>query len=74
MVRLFTQNVKLADDVDLERLADGTDGYSGADLKAVVNEAGLQALIRIADSSETDAEKQLTSADFAEALANLREE
>jgi len=74
LLELFTKNVKLAPDVDLDQLADGTEGYSGADLKAVVNEAGLQALIRIADSGDTAAEKQLTAADFAQALANLDEE
>jgi transitional endoplasmic reticulum ATPase len=66
--------VKLAGDVSLERLAESTEGYSGADLRAVVNEAGLQALIRIADSGEDNIEKTLTAADFAEALANLQEQ
>ncbi len=73
MLKLFTTQVKLDTDVDLERLAEGTDGYSGADLRAVVNEAGLQALIRIADAGETETEKLLTAADFAEAMANLAE-
>ncbi len=73
MLQLFTKGVKLSADVSLDRLAESTEGYSGADLRAVVNEAGLQALIRIADSEEEFPEKTLTSADFAEALANLQE-
>jgi transitional endoplasmic reticulum ATPase len=73
MLKLFTQHVKLAPDVDLEALAGQTENYSGADIKAVVNEAGLQALIRVADSTEPDQEKMLTSADFKEAVANLQE-
>ena len=73
MLKLFTSGVKLAADVNLERLAESTEDYSGADLRAVVNEAGLQALIRIADSEGEVPEKTLTSADFAEALANLQE-
>src|SRR5438105_3764159 len=73
LLRLFTKNVNLSDDVDLDDLADKTEDYSGADLKATVNEAGLQALIRIADSGidPAVAEKKLTPADFAEALANV---
>lgn len=73
LLKLFTQGVKLGPEVDLERLADSTEDYSGADLRAVVNEAGLQALIRIADSAEPAPEKLLTAADFAESLANLQE-
>jgi transitional endoplasmic reticulum ATPase len=71
LLKLFTKGVKVAEDVSLEELADKSEGYSGADLKAVVNEAGLQALIRIADSAEAGEERVLTSADFGEALANI---
>lgn len=71
---LCTRHANLAPDVDLEGLANQTEGYSGADVKALVNEAGLQALIRIADA-ETEAikgtPKTLTMADFTGALANL---
>jgi len=73
LLRLFTRGVKLAPDVDLERLAEETEGWSGADLRAAMNEAGLQALIRIADS-DGPVEKMLTADDFRQALANLDEE
>jgi transitional endoplasmic reticulum ATPase len=73
MLLLFTRHVKLAPDIDLDTLAGLTENYSGADLRAVVNEAGLQALIRVADSAEPEQEKMLTSADFTEAIANLQE-
>ncbi len=73
LLALFTKGVPLADDVDLAALATKTEGYSGADLRAVVNEAGLQALIRIADLGETAETKHLTAADFGEAVANLDE-
>lgn len=71
LLALFTRGVALADDVDLKQIAAQTEGYSGADLRAVVNEAGLQALIRIADAGETPENKRLTAADFAQAVANL---
>ena len=67
---IVTRRANLADDVDLDALATGTEGYSGADIKALVNEAGLQALIRIADS-EQGAPRTLTMSDFTGALQNL---
>ena len=45
-------------------------GFAGADLRALVNEAGMQALIRIADDG---GEEAVTPADFALALENMAE-
>jgi transitional endoplasmic reticulum ATPase len=73
LLGLFLKNVRLSPDVDVERIGKDADGWSGADLRALVNEAGLQALIRVADSDDPDAEKQLTAADFATAVENLAE-
>jgi transitional endoplasmic reticulum ATPase len=67
---LCTRNANLAPDVDIDELARKTDGYSGADIRALVNEAGLLALIRIADQGP-DTPRALTMADFEGALANL---
>jgi transitional endoplasmic reticulum ATPase len=71
LVDLFVKNVRLAADVDLGKIADDTAGWSGADLRALVNEAGLQALIRIADSESGDADKTLSAEDFREAYINI---
>jgi transitional endoplasmic reticulum ATPase len=71
LLDLFVKGVKLSEDVNLDDLAEKSEGYSGADLRAVVNEAGLQALIRIADSGDSAEEKVLTALDFTEALANI---
>ena len=43
ILRVHTRNVPLANDVDLELLARGMPGMSGADLKNLVNEAALLA-------------------------------
>ncbi len=43
ILRLHVARVPLADDVELERLAAGTPGFSGADLKNLVNEAAMRA-------------------------------
>jgi transitional endoplasmic reticulum ATPase len=41
ILRIHTKNMKLADDVDLETIANETHGYVGADLAALCSEAAL---------------------------------
>ncbi|MBD3263811.1 MAG: ATP-dependent zinc metalloprotease FtsH, partial [Candidatus Omnitrophica bacterium] len=43
ILQIHTQKIPLSDDVDLENLASRTVGFSGADLKNLVNEAALLA-------------------------------
>ena len=43
ILSIYAENKQLADDVDLESLARGTPGFSGADLKNMLNEAALLA-------------------------------
>jgi cell division protease FtsH len=43
LLRIHTRNVPLADDVDMDKLAAGTPGFSGADVKNLVNEAAMLA-------------------------------
>lgn len=71
LLSLFTRGVKLGSDVDLDKIASTCEGWSGADLKALVNEAGLQALIRIEDGNGEGQERRLVASDFAEARAAL---
>jgi transitional endoplasmic reticulum ATPase len=71
MLKQFAGRAQLHVSVDLSLLAMQTEGFSGADLRALVNEAGLQALIRIADG---DGVQALTEADFAVGIENLRRE
>jgi transitional endoplasmic reticulum ATPase len=42
--RIHTRNMPLADDVDLEELAEMTEGYVGADIEAICREAVMLAL------------------------------
>ncbi|CAA2985844.1 cell division control protein 48 homolog A-like [Olea europaea var. sylvestris] len=44
VIRIHTKNMKLAEDVDLERVAKDTHGYVGADLAALCTEAALQCI------------------------------
>jgi transitional endoplasmic reticulum ATPase len=66
---LHTRDAKLDPSADLGQLAKDTTGFSGADLRALVNEAGLQALIRLTD--DPAAVRSLTPPDFALALENM---
>lgn len=48
--RVHLRGLTLAEDVDVEALARLSDGYSGAEIKAICNEAGLAVLDRHDDS------------------------
>ncbi len=63
--KIHTKNMPLAKDVDLERLARMTKGYSGADIESVCREAAIIALRRDINS------KEVTFADFEEALKKI---
>jgi transitional endoplasmic reticulum ATPase len=74
---IHTRNMPLADDVDLDRLADITHGFVGADLAALVREAAMAALRRVLPKIDLDAESvplevleelKVTMNDFMEAL------
>ena len=63
ILRIHTRNVALGPDVDLDRLAQITPGFTGADLSNVVNEAALMAARR---NSEV-----VTMADFDLAIERV---
>ena len=63
ILRIHTRHVPLAADVNLEELARGTPGFSGADLANLVNEAALVA--------ERRGKMQVDRHDFQEALDKL---
>jgi transitional endoplasmic reticulum ATPase len=44
ILKIHAADMPIGDDVDLERLAEATRGYTGADLEDLVRRAGLQAL------------------------------
>lgn len=43
LLHIHSRNVPLASDVDLDKLASGTPGFSGADVKNLINEAAMLA-------------------------------
>jgi transitional endoplasmic reticulum ATPase len=66
ILRIQTEKMPLADDVDIASLAERTERYTGADLEDVVRRAGLVALRQ---SLET---RQVTMAHFDAALKDSR--
>jgi transitional endoplasmic reticulum ATPase len=66
ILAIHTRNMPLADDVDLEKVAQRTDHFTGADLEDLVRRAGLTALRRGLDAA------QVTMADFEVALSETR--
>ena len=63
ILQVHARKVKLAPDVDLEKVAAITPGFAGADLANVVNEAALLATRRGADA--------VSAGDFAEAIERM---
>jgi len=66
----------LADDVDLDKLADITHGYSGADLAAVANEAVMRTIRELVESDpeisdEAIDQAKIPMASFLEAVDKL---
>ncbi len=81
ILQIHTRGMPLADDVDLDKLADITHGFVGADLAALAKEAAMRALRRIMkevnlfESEEIPAEildrLQVTMQDFLDALKDI---
>jgi len=64
ILKIHTKGIKVSAQVDLNTVAKGTPGFSGADLSNLVNEAALLAARRGADSVESE--------DFEEARDKVR--
>ena len=63
----------LGDDVDLDAIAQRTEGYTGADLEDLVRRAGLLTLRdALKDGTMTDGEATVSAARFEQALEETR--
>jgi transitional endoplasmic reticulum ATPase len=61
ILRAAAKRTPLGPGVDLDAVAAGTDGYSGADLAALVREAALAAMRRDLDAPEVTADDVLAA-------------
>jgi cell division protease FtsH len=66
VLRVHLKNKPLADDVSVDGLADDTDGFNGAELENLANEAALLAVRRAC--RENDPAPRIRSDDFRQAL------
>ena len=66
IIGIHTANVPLAKDVDLDKIAKGCEGFSGAEIKAVVTEAAMSAI--------SSGGKQVSRSDFEEGVARVLKE
>ncbi|WP_132058135.1 proteasome-activating nucleotidase Pan2 [Halorussus amylolyticus] len=62
---IHTRDMSVADDVDFDRLAKDTDGYSGAHIESLTTEAGMFAI--------RDGRTEVVDADFRDAIEKLDE-
>jgi transitional endoplasmic reticulum ATPase len=76
ILRIHTAKKPMADDVDIDELAKKTDGYSGADLAALANEAVMLTIRKMVAAGETDpkkmTERRIDMATFMEALNKVK--
>ncbi len=81
ILEIHTRGMPLADDVDLNWLADRTHGYAGADLSALTKEAAMAALRRVLPDVDLEAEEiprevlnsiLVTKEDFKNALKDMQ--
>jgi cell division protease FtsH len=72
ILNIHTRNKPLDNEVSLERIAEQTDGFSGADLEALTNQAGLLSIRRTRDQSDGNGQPStIAGEDFDRALAEI---
>ncbi len=65
ILKVHIGKMPLAKDIDLDKIAERTEGYSGADIYGIAREAAMHALRKDNEATE------VTSADFEEALSKV---
>lgn len=69
LFEVYSRKLRLAPDIDLDLLAKITEGNSGADIKAVCNQAGLHAFQREQAVPQSKRTHQVTNEDIEQALS-----
>ena len=65
ILRVHTKNTPLSSQIDLEEIATKTDGFSGAEIKALVVEAGVSAI--------SNSRKRISKSDFTKSLEKIKD-
>ncbi|MHA1797177.1 MAG: CDC48 family AAA ATPase [Candidatus Helarchaeota archaeon] len=69
IIHVHTKKMKLADDVNINKIVRETEGFSGADIENLIREAGMIAIRRAFKNQEKV--KKIAMADFEEALKGV---
>ena len=77
ILKIHTEKKPLADDVNIDDLAKRTDGYSGADLSSLVNEAVMLTIRKLVSSdkdisSEVLKKEKIKMEMFSQAMSKVR--
>jgi len=77
VLEIHTRNMPLAEDVDLDKIAENTHGFVGADLESLCKEAAMRVVRRIIPDIKSEDEETLkkivvTRNDFKEALKEIQ--
>lgn len=68
---LYLKKTQLAEDISLEKLSKSTQGASGAEIKGICNQAGLNAFNRAEKSTQGKKDYRITVQDFHDAIEML---
>ncbi|WP_338600933.1 CDC48 family AAA ATPase [Sulfolobus tengchongensis] len=68
ILQVHTRNMPLSDDVDLDKIAEQTHGYTGADLAALAREAAMNALRRFIRDRNINLEQEQIPVDVLKEL------
>ncbi|WP_062423474.1 CDC48 family AAA ATPase [Sulfolobus acidocaldarius] len=68
ILQVHTRNMPITDDVDLDKLAEMTYGYTGADLAALAKEAAIYALRRFVDEKKLNLDQPTIPAEIIKEL------
>ena len=71
--KIHTKKKPLAKDVDLEKIVERTDGFSGADIAAIANRAGIAALKRYVNGKSSSVKEiEITQNDLIDAIRKVK--
>ena len=71
--KIHTKKKPLAKDVDLEKIVERTDGFSGAEIAAVANRAGITALKRYVNGKSSSVKEiEITQNDLIDAIGKVK--
>ena len=71
--KIHTKKKPLAKDVDLEKIVERTDGFSGAEIAAIANRAGIAALKRYVNGKSSSVKEiEITQNDLVDAIRKVK--